>query len=120
LGARADVPAVLADLDVVLSTSRSEGMPVALIEAAAAGLPVVATDVGGVGELVAHERTGYLAKGLEELAFGLDALLADPGLRHQHGVRARLRVKERHSAAHLADKLEELYRAVAKERACAS
>jgi glycosyltransferase involved in cell wall biosynthesis len=120
VGAREDMPAVLADLDAVLLTSSSEGMPVALIEAAAAGLPVVATPVGGVDELVAHERTGFLGATVDELAFGLDQLASDPALRHGCGARGRVRVAERHGAARLADRLEAVYRAAVEERACAS
>lgn len=120
VGARADIAAVLADLDIVLSTSRSEGLPVALVEAGAAGLPVVATDVGGVAEVVAHERTGFLGRDATELAFGLDQLLLDPSLRRASGQRARLRVAKRHSGEELARRLEAVYRAVLEERACGS
>jgi glycosyltransferase involved in cell wall biosynthesis len=117
LGAREDMPVVLADLDAVLLTSRSEGLPVALVEAAAAGLPVVATAVGGVEEVVAHERTGFLGTSAEELAYGLATLLGDAEERRAMGERARLRVARRHAAGHLADRLEELYRVVVEERA---
>lgn len=117
IGARERMAPIYADLDVVLSTSRSEGLPVALIEAGAAGLPVVATPVGGVPELVAHERTGYLGTDVTELAFGLDQLLADPARRKGCGQRARMRVEKRHSAKALADRLEALYRAVLEARA---
>jgi glycosyltransferase involved in cell wall biosynthesis len=120
VGAIEDVPAALADLDALLLTSRSEGLPVALIEAAAAGLPVVATRVGGVPEIVADERTGFLGETVDELAFGLARLLDDPGLARAMGRRARLRVAARHSAEALAERLERLYAAVALERACAS
>jgi len=122
LGARTDMPAVLADLDAVLLSSRSEGLPIALVEAAAAALPVVATPVGGVPELVAHERTGFLTESadetaaVDELAFHLDALLADRAAAAGMGRRARLRVADRHSAAALADRLETLYTAVIDER----
>ena len=119
-GARADMPAVLADLDGLLAPSRSEGLPVALIEAGAAGLPVVATPVGGVPELVAHERTGFLGADADELAFGLAQLLDDPALRRAMGARARLRVEPRHGGDALADRLEGLYRAVLSEASCAS
>jgi glycosyltransferase involved in cell wall biosynthesis len=120
LGARTDMPDVLADLDAVLLTSRSEGMPVALIEAAAAGLPAVATRVGGVPEIVAEERTGFLGESADELAFALDRLLSEPGLAQACGRRARVRVSERHSAEALAARLEAVYRAAVEERACAS
>ena len=116
LGAQSDMLAVLRDLDVVLATSRSEGMPVALIEAGAAGLPVVATRVGGVPELVAEERTGFLGESSDELAFGLAKLLDAPALRPQFGQRARLRVEKRHSAPALGTQLERLYQAVVTER----
>ncbi len=115
LGARSGMPAVLSDLDCVLCTSRSEGLPVALIEAAAAGKPVVASAVGGVAELVAHERTGYLGQGTDELAYGLDQLLESPAACADMGRRARLRVAERHGARALADRLEAIYAAALAE-----
>lgn len=120
VGARTDMPAVLADLDAVLLTSHSEGMPVALIEAAAAGLPAVATRVGGVPEIVAEERTGFLGESVDELAFALDRLLSEPGLAQASGRRARVRVAERHSADALAARLQRVYRSAVEERACAS
>jgi glycosyltransferase involved in cell wall biosynthesis len=117
LGARADMPDVLAALDAVLLTSRTEGLPVALIEAAAAGLPVVARAVGGVGELVVHERTGYLGTSDAELAFGLARVLEDRGAALAMGARARLRVAKNHAAETLGRRLEELYELVCAERA---
>lgn len=120
VGARTDMPQVLSDLDAVLLTSHSEGLPVALIEAAAAGLPVVATPVGGVPELVVEERTGFLGEGVDELAFGLDRLLSEPGLARAQGQRARVRVADRHSADALAARLEAVYQSAVEERACAS
>lgn len=120
VGARADMPEVLADLDGLLACSRAEGLPVALIEAGAAGLPVVATPVGGVSELVAHERTGFLGADPDELAYGLAQLLDDPALRRAMGARARLRVEKRHGAPALAERLEGLYRGVLEEAPCAS
>jgi glycosyltransferase involved in cell wall biosynthesis len=58
----ADVPSALADLDVVVLSSRNEGTPVALIEALAAARPVVATDVGGVRHVVQDGETGWLCR----------------------------------------------------------
>ena len=120
LGALTEMAPVLADLDAVLLSSRTEGLPIALIEAAAAGLPAVARDVGGVSEIVAHERTGFLGKETDELAFFLAQLLDDPSIGPAMGKRARVRVASRHSAAALAGRLEQLYRVVVEERACAS
>lgn len=117
LGARADMEVVLDALDALLATSRSEGMPVALIEAAAAAVPVVARAVGGVPELVVHERTGYLGTSDDELAFQLSKLLDDPRAARAMGSRARLRVTKTHAAETLAARLAELYELVCAERA---
>jgi glycosyltransferase involved in cell wall biosynthesis len=68
LGLRTDVPRLLAAADVFLLTSISEGIPVTLIEAMAAQLPVVATDVGGVCEVVDHGTTGFLAPARDDEA----------------------------------------------------
>ena len=111
VGARENMVAVLSDLDVLLMTSRSEGMPVSLIEAAAAGIPVVSTPVGGVPELVAHERTGWLGESVDELGYGLAQYLDSEDLRRDAGSRARLRVRERHSGQALATRLEAVYEA---------
>lgn len=119
LGAVEDVQPLFADLYAVLLTSRSEGMPVALIEAAAAALPVVSTRVGGCEEIVAEERTGYLGANVDELAYGLARLLDDPAAASAMGQRARLRVASRHSGESLASRLDQLYQVVAQERACA-
>lgn len=116
LGARESMAQVYRDLDVVLAASRSEGMPVALIEAGAAGLPVVATRVGGVAELVADERTGYLGESIDELAYGLARLLDAPAGWPAFGQRARLRVEKRHCAQALGTQLEKLYVAVAQAK----
>lgn len=116
VGARTDLQDVMRAFDILLSTSRMEGMPVAMIEAAAAGIPTVATSVGGVPELVANERTGYLGESQDELAFGLDRLLADREERLAAGHRARLRVEQKHSAVRLADNLASVYEVVCEER----
>ena len=117
LGAVRDMEPVLRALDVVLSCSRSEGLPVALIEAGAAALPVVATDVGGVAEVVVHERTGFLGASAEELALWLARLAADANERRATGQRARLRTSTHHGAEELAGRLERVYDAVHAERA---
>jgi len=111
---------VHAACDLTLLSSRSEGMPVALIEAGAAGVPVVATPVGGVPELVVNGETGRLAEESEGLARALVELASHESLRLAMGRAARARVRERHSAERLADRLERIYGAVAEEVACAS
>jgi glycosyltransferase involved in cell wall biosynthesis len=69
-GARDDVPSILAALDLLLLPSRWEGMPYIVLEAMAAGLPVVATPVDGARDLVIDGETGALAEGIEAPALG--------------------------------------------------
>jgi len=109
LGDVHDMAPVLADLDAVLHTSRAEGLPVALIEAGAAALSVVATPIAGTPELVDDGRTGFLARTPDELAAALSRLLVDADLRRDFGRRARAIVAERHGAETLADRLESVY-----------
>ncbi len=93
LGLRADVPRLLPAADVCLLTSLSEGIPLVLIEAMAAGLPVVSTRVGGVPEVVEDGRTGLLAPpaGPDALAAAILKLAADPALRESMGLAGRER-----------------------------
>jgi len=83
LGAREDVPDLLALADLYLSGSRWEGLGLAAAEAQAAGLPVVAFAVGGLRDVVAHERSGLLVPDGDEAALAAAAgeLLADPARR---------------------------------------
>ena len=96
-GSRGDVPDLLARADVFVLASRSEGAPISILEAMAAGLPVVASDVGGVGELVVDGATGLLVPAGDPaaLAAALERLLADPELRRRLGAAGRERARER-------------------------
>jgi glycosyltransferase involved in cell wall biosynthesis len=93
LGPRQDIPELLAACDLFALASDWEGAPVALIEAMAAGLPVVATAVGGVPDLVADEAGGVLVPpgDTAALALALAALARDPVRRRQMGEAARRR-----------------------------
>jgi glycosyltransferase involved in cell wall biosynthesis len=95
LGNRGDVRGVLASADVFVLSSRSEGFPVSILEAMAAGLPVVATDVGGVAESVIDGETGLLVPPGDPgaLAAALDRLLTDGALRLGLGAAGRERVR---------------------------
>ena len=95
-GERRDVPELLADADVFVLPSRSEGHPVSVLEAMAAGLPVVASRVGGVPEQVSDGETGLLVAPGDplELAAALGRLAADPSLRRRLGAAGRARAEQ--------------------------
>jgi len=96
-GSQSDMPAVLNELDVVVSSSHSEAMPLAVMEAMASGVPVVACKVGGIPDLVAHGVTGWLvdAGDVETLATRVVELLDDDALRSAAGAAARARAVDR-------------------------
>jgi len=110
-GERRDVPRLLANADVFVLSSRSEGAPLSVLEAMAAGVPVVASAVGGVPELVADGVTGLLVSPGDPraLAAALDRLLADPALRRRLGAAARERVRTRFDLAAMREAHLELY-----------
>lgn len=87
LGNREDVPGLLAACDVFVLSSIAEGMPVTLLEAMAASLPVVSTNVGGIASVVEDGKSGTLvpARDPRVLANALAAYVADGDLRRQHG-----------------------------------
>lgn len=87
LGARHDVPDILASLDIFVLSSRSEGYSLALVEAASAALPIVATDVGGNAEIVQEGVNGLLvpAEDVNALASALGTLAVDEALRTRLG-----------------------------------
>jgi len=78
-----DAPKLFAASDIILSTSENEGMPIALIEAQLASRPVVATNVGGVAEVVINNKTGFVTrKNTEDLAKALEKLINSKALRN--------------------------------------
>jgi len=106
-----DVPEALADLDVVALSSRNEGTPVSLIEALAAGRPVVGTAVGGVPFVVEDGKSGYLVPAADAgaMADRLRMLLADAGLRARMGEHGRQRVRDRFGSERLVNDVRALY-----------
>ncbi len=106
-----DVPARLAEADIFVLPSRSEAFPNALLEAMAAGLPVAASSVGGIVEIVEHERTGVLVPPGDPsaLATGLLRLMSAPALARSLGEAARARVRSHYSFDRMVDAFERLY-----------
>ncbi len=118
LGWRADLDTLYADIDVVALTSRNEGSPVALIEAMAAGAPVVSTAVGGVADVVQHGVTGLLAPmdDDETLARHVLTLLGDREAGRRMGQLGRARVAATYGADRLVADIERLYEELLTEK----
>jgi glycosyltransferase involved in cell wall biosynthesis len=89
-----DVPTYLAAGDIFVFPSKFEGMPNALLEAMAAGLPVVVSDIPPHRELIQHGRTGFLARDPKEMANLVETLARNEDLRRSMGDAARVYVRE--------------------------
>ncbi len=114
-GACADAASLLPAFDVVCLSSDTEGVPNVLLEAAAWGLPAVATAVGGVPEAVRHGFTGYLVPPGDgaALAGRVDQLLRAPDARAAMGAAARDHVASGFSVAAMGRSYEALYERLA-------
>lgn len=111
LGYRRDIPELLSAMDVFVLSSRWEGLPVAVLEAMAMAKPVVATDVGGVSELVVDGETGILVPpgSSHELARGIVTLLRDPERARRMGERGRERVESEFRVDAMCRTTEQVY-----------
>ena len=111
-GFRRDMPTVFCASDIAVLTSDNEGTPVSLIEAGAAGLPVVSTHVGGVASVVEDGETGLLVPPAEDaaLAWAVRRLVVDRELRERLGQAGRGRVLELFSVERLVADIDQLYR----------
>lgn len=107
----ADVPAFLGRTGLFVLPSRSEGLGLVLVEAMAAGRPVVATRVGGVPEVVLHGETGLLVEpgDVDGLAGAIRRLLEEPELAGRLGAAGRERARQLFSAERMADQTAALY-----------
>jgi glycosyltransferase involved in cell wall biosynthesis len=112
LGLRRDVARLLPAADACLLTSVDEGIPLTLIEAMAAGLPVVSTKVGGVDEVVVDGETGLLAPAGDDAALAEKVLrlAADADLRRRLGRQGRERAEALFSETRMLEAYAELYR----------
>lgn len=108
LGAREDVPEILGSLDAFVLSSSTEGMSMALLEAMAAGCPIVVTAVGGNVELIQHGETGLVVPADDEVALrgALERVIGD----RQLGAAAQQRVRQRYSVQEMTRQYETLYR----------
>lgn len=115
LGKRSDVSKLLAITDIFLMTSNNEGLPMALLEAMAAGKAVIATQVGGITKLL-NEKNVQSAPGIgtppgdsSEIFKALSKLHNDPALRQQLGVNAQEAIIKHYSAQKMTEQYCELY-----------
>ena len=97
--------------DIFLFTSHSEGLSVAILEALAAGLPIVATDVGGIREQVIDSENGYIcpAQDISGLAARVCELAGNPGMRRDFGSRSRELAESYFSEDAMLEKYAEVY-----------
>jgi glycosyltransferase involved in cell wall biosynthesis len=107
-----DIPVALAGLDIVTMTSLNEGTPVSLIEALAAGKPVVSTKVGGVANVVQDGVTGFLTKTSEGKAFTqhVKNLVSNRMLRERIGALGYESVVNKYGYQRLVEDVRSLYR----------
>ena len=110
-GWRRDLPEVYRDLDLVVCCSINEGTPVSVIEACAAGTPVVGTDVGGMADVITSGETGLLVPSGDRVAL-TEAVLSsinDPARAEQMSLAARAMVTRKYSADRLVEDVRRLY-----------
>lgn len=110
-GIRKDISAIYGALDVLVFSSQWEGLPVALLEGMAVGLPVVSTKVGGVSEVIEHESTGLLVppSDSDALAQACFTLIENPSLRQKMATAATKKVQTYYSIDAMVDATTKLY-----------
>jgi glycosyltransferase involved in cell wall biosynthesis len=119
LGVRSDVPELMAAADGYVMSSAWEGMPIALLEAAAAGLPIVATRVGGNHEVVRDGESGYLVPPRDHEALGraMMRLMEQPSEeRRAMGERGREHVRVHYGLGRVVERWQDLYRQVSARK----
>ncbi len=117
-GNRTDIPGVLAELDLFVLPSLSEGLPNVVLEAMAARVPVVATTVGGIPEVIVNEVSGLLVapRDARLLAAAMERLLRNPDLAHSLASRGRATVETRFSLEFMVRSTEEHYFSLLRRR----
>jgi glycosyltransferase involved in cell wall biosynthesis len=117
LGDRADVPQLLAQSQIFILCTHYEGLPISILEAMRAGLPVIATKVNGIPEEVEHGKTGLLVpdKDVKEVAKALSTLIESPDLRQQMGEAGRQKFLEEFTIERMIDETRTVYEQVLKQ-----
>ncbi len=112
LGWKTDIEEIYRNIDILLLTSINEGTPVAIVEAMACGVPVVATDVGGVADMIRHGQNGLLVRSGEtrDMAEKIKLLMSQPGLAHLLTENARDFAFSTYGYSRLVDDIDHLYR----------
>jgi glycosyltransferase involved in cell wall biosynthesis len=110
-GHRDDVPRLIAAMDICVLCTHREGFPLSILEAMAMGKPVVATNVGGIPEIVRPGATGYLHQhgNSKELAAAVLSLIDNPEEARRMGETAREDVRQNHSRQKFADEIAKTY-----------
>lgn len=118
LGFVPDMRSFYASLDIFVLPSLREGLPMSVLEALAAGRPVIASRVGAIPDVVLHEWSGLLIEpgDTSALVSALKRLIEDPSLRTRLGENARLHIEESHSALAMSKLYLGLYRDVRRQR----
>ncbi len=121
LGDRSDVAELLAQSQVFVLLSRYEGLPISILEAMRAGLPVIASDVGGVSEEVHHGVTGFLVPTGDAQAVTrvLQSLIDQPELRRRMGLAARHRFMQEFTREHMLRQTATVYRQICERTSAA-
>jgi glycosyltransferase involved in cell wall biosynthesis len=117
LGQRMDVQRLLAEAQLAVLTTNWEGLPLSILEAMRAGLPMVATEVGGIAETVHEGETGFLVRrgSVDQVRDRIGRLLADPALRGGFGAAGRSLYQRQFTLEHCVTRTLAVYQAVVPE-----
>jgi glycosyltransferase involved in cell wall biosynthesis len=111
LGNRKDIPELLSAIDIFVLSSIKEGLPIALVEAAAARKPIISTNIGSIRRIVRNEVNGLLVPlgNRTALKEAMIRLIENPQLREKMGERGKKIAMESFSLAHMMDQYKDLY-----------